>query len=121
MLAHGGSVTRAPSDLPSPPAEPSPRRDGWGASLTICGTSALAFLTFSGLAIWLAPFGAFAQITVLLHTLAGLAVSVPVAWYCWRHWRSYRSRPLTHVKLVGYVALGVLAVCAVSGFVLTWQ
>ena len=37
------------------------------------------------------------------------------------HWRAYRAYPLTHVKLLGYVAVAVLALCLISGLVVTWQ
>jgi hypothetical protein len=82
---------------------------------------ALLALTFSGLLIWLGPFGTLAQVTLLMHTIGGLVVSLPIAWYGWRHWRHYRKHPWTQQKLVGYVTLGVLLICAAAGVVLTWQ
>jgi hypothetical protein len=112
-----------------PPVEPdtSPetvarnRRDGWGRALVVSVCGAIGFLAMSGLVVWLVPFGRFAQVTVLLHTGVGLACGVPTVWYAWTHWRQYRRHPLTHTKLVGYVALGVLGACAAAGIVLTWQ
>lgn len=105
------------------PAAPSrhSRTAAWTAPLSLVASAALVALTVTGLAIWLAPFGAFAQWTVLLHTLGGLAVTLPVVWYCWRHWRHYQRHPLTQQKLVGYITLGVLLACTLSGLVVTWQ
>jgi hypothetical protein len=78
-------------------------------------------LALTGAAIWLLPFSRTVQVTVLAHTLLGLAATIPLAWYLTSHWRAYRSYPLTWFKLLGYVAVAVLAACLVSGFVLTWQ
>jgi hypothetical protein len=115
-----------PADLSVPHAaahaqSPHIRQDRWSTPLSMGSTGAIAFLALSGLIIWLGPFSAGIQLTVVLHTVLGVAAAVPIVWYCWTHWRHYRRRPLTHVILIGYVALAVLAVCAMSGVVLTWQ
>ena len=109
-----------PIETPPPPRRGAPR-NGWRAPLAAAACGALGFLALSGLAIWLAPFSRAIQITVLAHTLAGLALLLPVCWYLVRHWREYRAYPLTHHKLLGYLAIALLAVCSVSGLVLTWQ
>jgi Cytochrome c554 and c-prime len=57
----------------------------------------------------------------VVHTVLGVGLTAPIAWYCLRHWLTYRRHPLSHVKLQGYFAVLVLLVCAVSGFVLTWD
>ncbi len=109
--------------MPNEP-NPVPRRitpRGWRMPLGPASCGAIAFLSLSGLAIWLAPFSRTLQVTVLAHTLAGLALLLPVVWYAVRHWREYRAYPLTHHKLLGYLTAAVLAICAVSGLVLTWQ
>ena len=38
-----------------------------------------------------------------------------------QHWLAYRERLMTHVKLTGYIGLGVLGLANLSGLVLTWQ
>jgi hypothetical protein len=81
----------------------------------------LLFATISGLAIYLLPFSAFAQLSVLLHTVVGLAMVLPVAWYLLRHWRGRGTGKLSHYQLLGYAATALLAACAVSGVVVTWQ
>jgi len=93
----------------------------WHARIVLVACGSLGFLAVSGAVIWLVPFGRFAQLTVLVHTIGGLAVTGPIVWYSWRHWRAYRAYPLTHVKLLGYVAVAVLALCLISGLVVTWQ
>jgi len=96
-------------------------RTGWGGALTRFAMSALAFLLFSGLMVTLAPFNAAIQWTLLIHTLVGLVTLGPIAWYAWRHWLDYRRYNLTDVVLLGYLAVAALAVCLVSGGVVTYQ
>lgn len=93
----------------------------WRSSLAILAAGVLVFLTLSGLFIWLLPFGEFAQINVLTHTLIALLFFAPVIWYCLRHWLLYRRYPLTHVKLLGWFSIFVLIACGASGLVVTFQ
>jgi hypothetical protein len=93
----------------------------WKSKLAIWSAAGLAFLTLSGLFIWLLPFSEFVQVNVLLHTIIGLISFAPLSWYCVRHWLVYRRHSLTYLKLLGYIAIFVLIVCAVSGLVLTYQ
>jgi hypothetical protein len=83
--------------------------------------AALAFETVSGLAITLSPFNATIQWSVIAHTVVGAVTLLPVAWYCWRHWQQYRAYATSHVVLLGWLGLTALAVCSVSGLVVTWQ
>lgn len=102
----------------------SPRADrhhGWRAGLAVAAAGLLGFLTLSGLLIWLLPFSPGMQVTVLVHTALGLAACVPVTWYSIRHWLRYRAHPLTYLKLLGYLGVAVLALCGVSGLVVTWE
>ncbi|MHC5114065.1 MAG: multiheme c-type cytochrome [Planctomycetota bacterium] len=93
----------------------------WRSSLTSVTGAVLLFTTITGLTIWLLPFSRFNQISVILHTLVGLAMIAPVSWYAWRHWRVRRKGKLSHYQLLGYIALVLLAACTVSGLVVTWQ
>ncbi|MFQ5737528.1 MAG: multiheme c-type cytochrome [Acidobacteriota bacterium] len=97
------------------------RRGGWLSKLAIWTTGFLLFETLTGLSIWLAPFNVPNQILVLVHTLIGLLFFLPAAWYMFRHWRHYRTYVMTHLKLLGYLGVFVVAACGVSGLVLTWQ
>lgn len=99
----------------------SAERQGWRASLTLLAMGSTGFLTLSGLAIWLLPFGLVTQWSVLLHTGAGLVVLAPLVWYTVRHWRAYWRHPLNEVVLLGYAGTLALLVCLVSGGVVTWQ
>lgn len=79
----------------------------------------LLFEAITGLAITLLPFHPAVQYSVIVHTAIGALTLLPVAWYCLRHWWDYRHWAVSQVTILGYVALGGLAVCAGSGLVLT--
>jgi hypothetical protein len=96
-------------------------RTGWATKLTRLAIAALLFLLLSGLLITFVPFDAMVQWNVLLHTLVGLLSLVFVLWYAWSHWLDYRSYNLTDVVLLGYLAVAALAVCLLSGGVVTYQ
>jgi hypothetical protein len=96
-------------------------RTGWGALLSKASAAALAFLAVSGLAITFAPFHAAIQWGLLVHTAIGAAGLLLLAWYGLVHWLDYRRYQLSSVVLLGYVALAGLAVCLVSGIVVTWE
>ncbi|MEE8384384.1 MAG: multiheme c-type cytochrome, partial [Dehalococcoidia bacterium] len=81
----------------------------------------LVFEAITGLAITFGPFHASVQWSVLLHTVIGALTLLPVAWYCTVHWLDYRHYRFNHDVLLGYVAVAALAVCSVSGLVVTWQ
>ncbi|MGZ8920968.1 MAG: multiheme c-type cytochrome [Limisphaerales bacterium] len=81
----------------------------------------LLFESASGLVITFAPFHAETQYLVLFHTAVGALTLLPLAWYCARHWVEYRHYALSHIVLLGYVALLGLAVCCGTGLVLMWQ
>ena len=93
----------------------------WRSPLLALTASLLLFETATGLAQYLLPFSPFTQLGVLLHTAVGVMMVVPVTWYVVRHWRVRRGGNLSHFQLLGYAALLVLVVCALSGFVLTYQ
>jgi hypothetical protein len=96
-------------------------RTGWAALLTRVASAALAFELLTGFAVTFGPFHAAVEWALILHTIIGALTLVPVAWYLWRHFEDYRGQALSDVLLLGYVALAGLAVCSLSGVVLTWQ
>ena len=107
---------------PTPDATARLDRDAqWSSRLAHLAAGAVGFLAVSGAAIWLLPFSRAMQLTVLVHTVAGVILALPLVWYAVGHWRTYRAHPLTWLKLLGYLSVLVLAACAVSGIVLTWQ
>jgi hypothetical protein len=93
----------------------------WRSVLTGIACGALLFEIVTGLVIYVFPFGEFSQISVLMHTLVGFLMLAPVIWYLVRHWRVRRGGNLSHIQLLGYASLVALVICAVSGFVVTWQ
>lgn len=113
----GCGFGRKPTALPAPDE----LRTGWSARLTRGALAALLFLLLSGLLITLAPFHAAVPWNLLLHSVVGLLSLVLIAWYTWSHWLDYRRYNLTDVVLLGYLAAAALAVCLVSGGVVTYQ
>jgi hypothetical protein len=97
------------------------RNQGWASALAKLASGALLFLTLTGLSVWLLPFSLFNQHAVLAHTVLGLVALPPLALYLTRHVRAYGSIPLSHPKLTGWLAGILLAICCLSGVVLTWQ
>ncbi|HET9480444.1 MAG TPA: multiheme c-type cytochrome [Candidatus Polarisedimenticolia bacterium] len=97
------------------------RESEWRRRLAAFVLAWLAFETLSGLSIYLLAFSAFNQWMVVVHTAGGLLVLIPALWYQVRHLAVYWSRPLTAIKLMGYLASVATLVAVVSGLVLTWQ
>jgi hypothetical protein len=93
----------------------------WRRPLTAIVLGLLLYESFTGLWIYLLPFSEFAQFSVLLHTVLGLAMIPPVGWYLGRHWWLRWRTKFNHFQLLGYVAAVSLLVLVVSGLVLTWQ
>jgi Cytochrome c554 and c-prime len=94
---------------------------GWSAALAQATGAILLFEFISGLAITFGPFHPAVEWGLLLHTSAGVLTVAPLAWYFVRHWKDYEGQVLSDVLLLGYVGLGALAVCALSGVAVTWQ
>lgn len=96
-------------------------RTGWASFLAKVSMAVLLFEAATGLAITFAPFHAAMEWSVIVHTLVGVVTLLPLAWYCTVHWLDYRRYALSHVVLLGYVAILGLLVCSISGLVVTWQ
>lgn len=99
----------------------SPTEREWQHRLLHLVAALLLFETLTGLAIWLLPFSISNQVMVLVHTGIGVVFLVPYGWYQVRHWLMYRTRPMTHIKLTGYLGMAATATALVSGIVLTAQ
>jgi hypothetical protein len=96
-------------------------RTGWSTLLARATSAILLFEAVSGLAITFGPFHPVIQWGLLLHTILGLATIAPLTWYFARHWKDYAGQTLNDVLLLGYVGLGALAICEISGLWLTSQ
>ena len=53
----------------------------WRSPLTIVTNALLLFAALTGLSVYLLPFSLFNQFSLLLHTLAGILMLVPVVWF----------------------------------------
>lgn len=84
-------------------------------------SGALIFLALTGLAIWLLPFSVSIQISVLTHTLLGLAIAIPLTLWQLSHWLATRRTRRSLRKLCAYSGFWTMAVVTISGLVLTWQ
>ncbi|MDH3889558.1 MAG: cytochrome c family protein [candidate division Zixibacteria bacterium] len=93
----------------------------WKSPLAILVAGAFLFLAISGVAIYFFGFSVTNQFMVLFHTALGLAFVLPYIIYQIRHYLYSRQFNLTDVKLLGYTSFAAVAVCSVSGLVLTWQ
>jgi hypothetical protein len=97
------------------------RETEWGRRFAALTLAWLGLETVSGLAIWLLPFSAGVQWTVVVHTGIGIAFLGPLLVYQWQHLLVYWTRPGGAVKWMGYLATLATAVALVSGIVLTVQ
>ncbi len=93
----------------------------WTRPLLQCVAGLLVFETLTGSANYLLPFSVPNQVMVLLHTIGGLVLIAPFAWYQWRHWQLYRSLRVSHIALTGYFAMAATLLLLISGIVLTVQ
>ena len=84
-------------------------------------SGALIFLALTGLAIWLLPFSVPIQVSVLMHTVLGLAIVIPLTVWQLSHWLATRKTRRTFRKICAYTGFWTMAVVTVSGLVLTWQ
>jgi len=117
-------MTHAEVSSPSPPSPQSAghgREVEWRRRFAALTLAWLGFETVSGLAIWLLPFSAPAQWTVVVHTGAGLVFLLPILVYQWQHLATYWPRPGGAMKWMGYLATAATLVAVVSGLVLTAQ
>ncbi len=97
------------------------RHQQWSLRLAAATSAFLVVMAVSGLSLWLLPFSIPNQILVFVHTLLGVLFFLPVSWYLLKHWLTYRGHLMTHIKLLGYVGVFVVALCNVSGVVLTYE
>jgi hypothetical protein len=97
------------------------RESEWRRRLAAFALAWLAFETLSGLAVWLLPFSAANQWTVVVHTGFGVVFLVPALVYLIRHLAVYWTRPLNATVLMGYLAGAAALAAVVSGVVLTAQ
>ncbi len=103
------------------PLGPSEAAAEWRSRLLAITMIGLAIETVTGLLIYLAPFSIFNQYGVLMHTIIGIAWLPIMGWYSARHWWLRSRGAFNHVQLLGYLAFLLIAVCLVTGVLLTVQ
>lgn len=96
-------------------------RTGWKSRLAQFSMAALLFEIITGFAVTFAPFHPTVQWSLIVHTVVGAVILLPVAFYCARHIADYRTYAWSHITLLGWVALAGLAATCASGIVLTAQ
>jgi hypothetical protein len=96
-------------------------RTGWSSALSRSAGAILLFELVTGFAITFGPFHPSVQWGLLLHTILGVIGTVPLLWYFWRHWNTYREQAISDLLLLGYVGACALAVCVLSGLLVTGQ
>lgn len=92
---------------------------GWSAPLAAVVSGMLAILFATGVWMWLGPFSVSVQLQAILHPALGLVAIVPCCVFVVRHLRQWWGQKLTAVMALGYLLLAFVAVCGVSGVVLT--
>jgi len=96
-------------------------QSGWSAALSRTAAGLLLFEMVTGLAVTFGPFHPSVQWSLLLHTIGGMLAITPLIWYCVRHWKSYADQAMSDVLLLGYLGIGSLAICLISGLWITEQ
>ncbi|HEX7959758.1 MAG TPA: multiheme c-type cytochrome [Terriglobales bacterium] len=97
------------------------KRTGWTTVLARSAGAVLLFELVSGLAITFGPFRPVIQWGLLLHTVVGVLTIAPLVWYFVRHWEDYSNQALSDVVLLGYIGMGALFACLISGIAVTCQ
>ncbi|HHL31618.1 MAG TPA: hypothetical protein ENJ41_03465, partial [Oceanospirillales bacterium] len=93
----------------------------WRSRLTGVTAGLLLFEIMTGLSLYLLPFSRFNQFSLLLHTIIGVLMLLPVIWYSISHWRKRKGGNFSHFQLLGYLSVALLLLSFVSGAVVTWQ
>ena len=96
-------------------------RTGWSGVLSKTAAAIVLFELMSGLAITFGPFHPAIEWGVLLHTVVGAVTVAALVWYSVAHWKDYRDQALSDVLLLGYIGLGALAICLLSGLLVMGQ
>lgn len=102
-------------------APPERTHTGWSSVLSRGIGAVLFFELISGLAVTFGPFKPAVEWGLIFHTILGLLAIGPICWYFLQHWKSYRRQAMSDVLLLGYAGACVLAVCLVTGVILTGQ
>jgi hypothetical protein len=78
-------------------------------------TAALIYGLLSGIAVWLMPFGQFAQYSVLIHTLIGGLSFIPVVAVIYMHWRHEGNNVQLSAGRIAFFATVLMLLCILTG------
>jgi hypothetical protein len=81
----------------------------------------LLFVVLTGCAVWVLPFGVFAQLCLVSHTVVGVVAVAAFAIWQLSHWLAGRTLPRTFRKICAYIGFWLLAVSAITGLIVSWQ
>ena len=103
--------------------EPGPANDDvvidYRSFLTWIATSVVAYSLLSGLMITLLPFSVYVQYSIIVHSIVGVVALVPLVAAVYLHWQRRKSDAPPSVARAAMLAIAALAVCLLTGLVVT--
>ena len=93
----------------------------WRSKLTGITGALILFEILTGLALYLLPFSRLNQFGLLIHSVIGIVMLLPILWYSYKHWFKRKGGNFNHFQLLGYLSLGLLLVSFITGLVVTYQ
>ena len=93
----------------------------WRSKLTGLISALLLFEIITGLTLYLLPFSRLNQFGLLLHSLLGIVMILPVLWYSYVHWLKRKGGNFSHFQLLGYLSIAMLLISIISGIIVTYQ
>jgi len=75
----------------------------------------LLYLLISGALVYWLPFSVYTQVSVIVHTIAGLVAFLPACWIIYLHWRRRERDVDGRVAALARVSVLLLALSLVSG------
>ena len=87
--------------------------------LTWVATSVVAYSLLSGLMVTLLPFGVYTQFSIIIHTVVGLVAVIPLVVAVYLHWQRRKPDAPVPIARTAMLAIAALAVCIVTGLLIT--
>ena len=89
--------------------------------LTWLVSGALCYLLVSGALVYWLPFSGYAQYSVIVHAVVGIASLVPGSWILFLHWRRRDGSVAGAPALLAKLTTVLFVACAVSGLIVVLQ
>jgi hypothetical protein len=87
--------------------------------LTWIVTSVVVYSLLSGLMVTLLPFGVYAQFSIIIHTIVGVAAVIPLVAAVYLHWQRRKPDAPAPIARTAMVAIAALVVCLLTGLFIT--